>query len=122
MENPMSVGTLPAAPAPPAAKPKNITDAAAQFEAMLLQQMLRSTRESMASESGDSGGGTMRDYAEQNLSQMLAQNGGLGIGSMIARGLQQHQAATASGAITARGAIRVSGASKESVTMGQNGN
>lgn len=111
MNDTMSVNALRAVPAPAEAKPKNIKDAAAQFEAMLLQQMLRSTRESMGTDSGDSGGGTMRDYADQNLSQMLAQNGGLGIGSMIARGLQEHQDAR-----------RTGGVIKESATMRQNGN
>ncbi len=53
---------------------------------MLIQQMLQSTREA---ETGDSGSNTMRDFADQNLSQLLAKNGGLGIGSMIARGLQE---------------------------------
>ena len=92
MVNQISMGAMPSTAAAPEARPKNLKDAAAQFEAMLLQQMLRSSRESMEAD-GDSGSGTMRDFAEQNLAQLLALSGGLGIGSMIARGLADHRPA-----------------------------
>jgi len=90
MVDQVSIGAIPPTAAAPEAKPKNLKDAAAQFEAMLLQQMLRSTRESLEGD-GDSSSGTMRDFAEQNLAQLLAQSGGLGIGAMVARGLADHR-------------------------------
>jgi len=109
--NAIGMSSFPAAATAPEPKPKNLKDAAEQFEAMLLQQMLRSTRESMESESGDSGGSAMREFAEQNLSQLLARNGGLGVGSMIARGLAEHQTIPTGNP-----------SGNESATMRQNGN
>jgi len=61
--------------------------AAQQFEALLLGQMLRSAREESADDDDDNASATMYDVADQQFSQLLAQNGGLGLARMIAGGL-----------------------------------
>lgn len=70
--------------------PKDAAGAATQFEALLIGQMLRSVREeSEDDEEQDNAGSTMLDVADQQFSQLLAQNGGLGLARMIASGLEQ---------------------------------
>jgi peptidoglycan hydrolase FlgJ len=64
-------------------------DAAQQFEALLLAQILRSVRESgrgfgKTDESGD----CATDFAEQQFARVLAQQGGLGLARLIAAGLE----------------------------------
>jgi Rod binding domain-containing protein len=66
--------------------PKRAEDAAVQFESILLQQMLRSVREAGQSDRG-SASSNMLDFADQHLAQVLAQNGGIGIAAVVARGL-----------------------------------
>jgi Rod binding domain-containing protein len=79
----------------PLAKPANAEDAARQFEALLIAQILRSARESMSEE--DSTSSTMIDVGEQQFSVLLAHNGGLGLAGMIAKGLQSSISSTPSG-------------------------
>ncbi|MEO8026426.1 MAG: hypothetical protein ABI823_08130 [Bryobacteraceae bacterium] len=84
-----SIGSLSSStPAPVEPPPKTIKDAASQFEALLLQQMLRSVREACDSDTQDQAAANMKEYAEQNLSQLLAKSGGLGLGALLARGLE----------------------------------
>ena len=78
----MSLGT----PAQP--KPKNAAEAAKQFEALMIAQMLRSARETASSEKEDSTGETMFDLAGQQFAQMLANNGGFGLAKLITAGLK----------------------------------
>jgi peptidoglycan hydrolase FlgJ len=77
-----SLGT----PAQP--KPKNAAEAAKQFEALMIGQMLRSARETASSEGEDSTGETMFDMAGQQFAQMLANNGGFGLAKLITAGLK----------------------------------
>jgi Rod binding domain-containing protein len=72
-------------------KPKNAAEAAKQFEALMIAQMLRSAREGAASDKEDSTGETMFDLAGQQFAQMMANNGGLGLAKMIAAGLKQRE-------------------------------
>jgi peptidoglycan hydrolase FlgJ len=74
----------------------NAHDAAQQFEALLIAQMLRGVRESGSSWLGseDSSGECATDYAEQQFAAVLAQNGGLGLADIITRGLQAKPAQT----------------------------
>ena len=75
--------------APPASG--KVRDAAQQFEALLLGQMLRSQRESGSGWLGsgeDSSAECVTDYAEQQFAAIMAQNGGLGIATMVASGLE----------------------------------
>ncbi|PWU01369.1 MAG: hypothetical protein C5B51_22920 [Terriglobia bacterium] len=71
--------------------PAKVTDAAQQFEALLMAQILRSERESgngWLGGEGDSASSCASDFAEQQLSVLLAQRGGLGLASLIASGLK----------------------------------
>ncbi len=73
----------------PAVKPKNIADAARQFEAILIQQMLKSAHAgggaSWAGE--DEAGSALADMAEQQFAQMLANGGGMGLAKLVTKGL-----------------------------------
>jgi len=91
MTTPIStpVGALPAQSQP---APKNAAEAAKQFEALLIAQMLRTAHESSSGSldrGEDSSGDTMFDVAGQQFAQVLANNGGLGLAKMINQGLQQ---------------------------------
>ncbi len=77
--------------APGEPRPRDVKQAAVQFEALLVSQMLKSMRE--AGESGwlgtgeDQAGGCMMEMAEEHLSQVLAAQGGLGLASLVVKGL-----------------------------------
>jgi flagellar protein FlgJ len=64
-------------------------DTAQQFEALLISQMLKSARESNSSGGGgeDKTGDSMLDMAEQQLSQVLAAGGGLGLAKLVIQGI-----------------------------------
>ena len=86
-----SVGLTAGAVTPKADTPAKARDAAQQFEALLIGQILRSARESGAgwfSDGEDPSGEVATDYAEQQFATVLAQKGGLGLADMIAKGLQ----------------------------------
>ena len=81
-------GSLPAAHA--GDTPERIRDAARQFEALLLAQILRTARESTGGwlgSGGDPSGDCATGYAEEQLAQAVAAGGGLGLAGLIARGL-----------------------------------
>ena len=98
----MSSLTIPpvfsAATPPAASETAKARDAAQQFEALLLAQILRSVRESGAGlgkteESGD----CATDFAEQQFARVLAQQGGLGLAALIAAGLERKPATPVTG-------------------------
>jgi Rod binding domain-containing protein len=76
--------------------PAMIRQAATDFEALLLGQMLKSARE--ASSGGLTSDGvddsqensTLVELGEQQFAQALASSGGLGIGKMVIIGLAKH--------------------------------
>jgi flagellar protein FlgJ len=75
--------------------PERIRDAAQQFEALLLGQMLRSVRESagnwLSTGDGSSGAGDCAtDFAEQQFAAAMAQQGGLGLATLITEGLKRN--------------------------------
>lgn len=70
-------------------KPTKAKDAAQQFEALLIGQMLRSAHEASQDADADSSGETMLDLANQQFSQVLAKNGGMGLANLIVKGLQK---------------------------------
>ena len=78
--------------------PQKTKDTAKQFEAMLIAQMLSSARESDASgwggDSADKSGDTMMGMAEQQLSQVLASNGGLGLAKIVMHGMSKEPASS----------------------------
>jgi flagellar protein FlgJ len=72
--------------------PARIRDAAQQFEALLMGQLLRSGRESGAnwlSTGEDSAGDCATDFAEQQFASAMAQQGGIGLAALITEGLQR---------------------------------
>jgi peptidoglycan hydrolase FlgJ len=68
-------------------KPSKIHDAAQQFEALLVGEMLKSARESgswgLTEEDSDPGGDTLSGMAESQFANALAKSGGLGLSHMI---------------------------------------
>jgi Rod binding domain-containing protein len=77
--------------APPDPKPRNAAEAARQFEAVLIAQMLRSARESGEGGMGpdqDSTSETMWDEAAQQFAKLLANNGGMGLAKLVEKGIQ----------------------------------
>ena len=76
----------------PKDSPEKIRKAATDFEALLIAQMLKSTRESGGGMTGDEDeqdetNSTMLELGEQQLAQILANNGGLGIAKMVIAGM-----------------------------------
>ena len=72
--------------------PAKIRDAAQQFEALLIGQILRTVRESGGwLGNSDSSSECAMDYAEQQLAIVMAQRGGLGLADLIAKGLTRQQ-------------------------------
>ena|ERR1051326_5281826 len=73
--------------------PARVHDAAQQFEALLMGQMLRSVREgegNWLSTGDDSSGDSATDFAEQQFASTMAQQGGLGLATLITEGLTRH--------------------------------
>ena len=71
--------------------PAKIQDAAQQFEALLIGQLLES-----ASKGGgwlgsgeDSASGCVNSFAQQQLATLMAKQGGLGLSALIAQGLER---------------------------------
>ncbi len=70
-------------------KPTKTADAAQQFEALLIGQMLRSAHEASQDDDNDQSGATMTDMADQQFAQLLSKNGGMGLAHMIVTGLNK---------------------------------
>lgn len=89
MINPVSA--TPSSAHPPDS-PARIRDAAQQFEALLLSQILRAAR---GSGGWMSGGGASSDcaleYAEQQFATVMARQGGLGLANLIVQGLKARE-------------------------------
>jgi flagellar protein FlgJ len=84
--------TLPTAAIPTTGSrdPAKVHDAAQQFEALLMGQILRSVRQSGAGWLGsgeDSSAECATDFAEQQFAAVLSQQGGLGLATLISSGL-----------------------------------
>jgi Rod binding domain-containing protein len=67
--------------------PEKVRDAAQQFEALLLGQILRAARETSGAGTSD----CALEYAEQQFAAVMARNGGLGLASLIVKGLEQQK-------------------------------
>ena len=78
--------------------PEKLNKAAREFEALMIGQMLKSMRESSFGGgwgTGDQSGDVALEMAEQQMSQVLASNGGLGLARLITKSLEQRQAPVA---------------------------
>lgn len=86
-------------------RPKDVKQAATQFEAMLVAQMFKEMR--AASGSGwlgtgeDQSSASMMDLADEHLAQVLASQGGLGLARMVVKSVDQQ---AASGAVATEAA------------------
>ena len=84
----LRLGTQPLAGKPP--ENLKLKDAAGKFEALLIQQMLKSTR---STDSGgwtgesDQAGSAILDLADQHLAELLGSQGGLGLAGMVIKQL-----------------------------------
>jgi Rod binding domain-containing protein len=81
-------GGLPAVPAKAQTK---TADAARQFEALLIGQMLKSMRDSEGGWLGtgdDEASASAMEYAQEIFAQSLSANGGLGMAKLVMRGLE----------------------------------
>jgi Rod binding domain-containing protein len=80
-----------AAEKPEAPASAKIRDAARQFEALLIAQMLKSVNDSERGWMGsgeDTAGSSAMEYAQEMFAQALSANGGLGLSNMIVSGLK----------------------------------
>jgi Rod binding domain-containing protein len=87
----VSAGLTPGAVAQNVAKLKK---SAGEFEALLIGQMLKSARESGSGWFGtgdDEASSTTAGYAEEQFAQTIASQGGLGIATMLVKGLAADQ-------------------------------
>lgn len=92
MLSPLTPATFSRNPSPAAdgRSPAKIRDAAQQFEALLIGQMLRAVRESGGwMGTSDPSGDCATEYAEQQFAAVISQRGGLGLSDLIARGLDR---------------------------------
>jgi Rod binding domain-containing protein len=80
-------------------KPDKISDAAKQFEALIIGQVLKAARASSdggwLGTGGDQTGDLAVEMAEQGLAQGLAAQGGLGIAKMVTANLRRGEAKVA---------------------------
>jgi Rod binding domain-containing protein len=99
--------TNPAISKPTSGKPDQVSQAATQFEALIIGQVLKAARES--SDQGWLGTGDDKtsdmamEMAEQGLAQGLAAQGGLGIAKMVTAKLRRDDAKAANSAPGAQG-------------------
>jgi Rod binding domain-containing protein len=81
---------------PAANNPGKIREAAQQFEALLLNQILHSAHDPDAGwlgSGGDSSSSCASDFAEQQLATAMSQQGGLGLSKLISAGLERESSA-----------------------------
>ena len=90
---PLLASAATATPVRQAEDPAKVRDAAQQFEALLLGQILRSIRESggWLGSDKDASGDCATEFAEQQLAAALAQRGGLGLAGLISAGLERRR-------------------------------
>lgn len=82
-------------PSPSAAgdRPARLRQAAGEFEALLLAQLLKTMREERGwmGTGEDQAGTSLLEIAEEHLAQVLASQGGLGLAGLLAQSLQSAQ-------------------------------
>jgi len=84
---------------PLAAQPKDdpakVRDAARQFEALLIGQMMKSMKDSEGGWLGtgdDESSSSAMEYGQEIFAQAMAANGGLGLSTLVAKGLEKNGA------------------------------
>jgi flagellar protein FlgJ len=72
--------------------PAKVKDAARQFEALLLGQMMKSMHDADSGWLGtgdDQSASSAMEYGQEMFAQSLASSGGLGLATLVAKGLQK---------------------------------
>ena len=91
MVQPISGAEALGATAKPAVNEAKIKDAARQFEALLIGQMMKSMRDSEGGWMGtgeDESAASAMEYGTEMFAQSLANSGGLGLAKMVVAGLK----------------------------------
>jgi Rod binding domain-containing protein len=74
-------------------KPRSVEEAARQFEALMVQQLMKSVRgdgaEGWLGTGDDQASSVAMDMAEAQFAQAISAQGGLGLSKMIAEGLRK---------------------------------
>lgn len=73
----------------PDRSPEKIADAAHQFEALLVEQMLRTMRGSWLGAEDDKSSESLMEYAEQEFARVMTAGGGFGLARMISDSLSR---------------------------------
>jgi|ERR1035437_1328581 Rod binding domain-containing protein len=84
-----AASSVPQSPARPKDDPAKVQDAARQFEALLIGQMLKGMRESEGGWMGtgdDQSMSSAMEYAQEMFAQSLSASGGLGLAKVVAAG------------------------------------
>ena len=84
-----AAASVPPSPAPRKDDPVRVKDAARQFEALLIGQMLKGMRESEGGWMGtgdDQSMSSAMEYAQEMFAQSLSAGGGLGLAKVVAAG------------------------------------
>ena len=91
-----TIGAAVPAGSGPAARPSDdpakVKDAAKQFEALLIGQMMKSMHDSEGGWLGtgnDESSSAAMEYGQEMFAQSMAQNGGLGLAKLVAKGLEK---------------------------------
>jgi Rod binding domain-containing protein len=83
--SPLSVNLMPEPSS--AGNPKKLAEAAKQFEALMITQMMKSARETSGggwlSDGDETGEDTSMGMAEEQFAQSMASHGGLGLAKMV---------------------------------------
>jgi peptidoglycan hydrolase FlgJ len=79
--------------------PSKIRDAAREFEAVLIEQMLRGARAAGSGEwmGEDQTGSALSEMAEQQFARALSAGGGLGLAKLVVAGLERQPGAGVTG-------------------------
>ena len=91
---PASGQAIPGAPVRPKDDPAKVRDAARQFEALLIGQMLKSMQDSEGGWLGtgaDESASSAMEYGQEMFAQALSANGGLGLANLVVAGLSPHK-------------------------------
>ncbi len=82
----------------PPKNPAKLAEAAKQFEALMITQMMKSAREASGSgwlsEGDETGEDTATGMAEEQFAQALARSGGLGLARMVIKTMSDRETAT----------------------------
>ena len=87
-----SLSAPPIGGAPPKDDPAKVKDAAKQFEALLIGQMMKSMHDADGGWLGtgdDESASSAMEYGQEIFAQSMAQSGGLGLANVVAKGLQK---------------------------------